>query len=530
MSSQHRSRRIVLGAALLALPLVAASLSACTAGGSGGAGGGGGSTAAGSTSVVVGFKHEFNTMDPLRADYAQTNMVDNIVYEPLIRFDAAQDNKMVGALATSFTVADDAKSISFTLRDKVTFHDGTPFTAKDVKYSLDRYVRLGQGIASQLAGYDSTTVVDDSHVVVNLKSPNAFFINGLANVYILESDAVSKNAGSDDAQGWLQAHEAGTGPFEGTGSTSADGTTVKRFDKYWSFDDKRPTQMVFRRIDESATNRDELKAGNIDVSFGLSAIDATALKDQSGVSVKFVPTSGQTQLWFNTSTGPTADAKIREGLSLAFDYSGGFQKILNSNGAISSGILSPAFTCRPDAKPSAQDKAKAKELLSGLGSTSLDLRYQSVDSTQTQIATLFQSNLKDLGVTVNLVPIAFPDYLKTLSDPATIPGLTLINDYILTPDPGAGLDKLYNSANIGGTNKGAYSNPQVDELLNKARTVADAGARCDLYKQVQTIVAGDAVQANLFQVAFPVGYRSDLKGIDFSWSATPISFYTLRVG
>ncbi|MGN8025110.1 ABC transporter substrate-binding protein [Microbacterium sp. 22242] len=527
MSSQHR-RGFILGTALLALPLVATSLAACTAGGSGG--GGGGSTTAASTSVVVGFKHEFNTMDPLRADYAQTNMVDNIVYEPLVRFDAGQDNKMVGELATAFTVSHDAKSIAFTLRDKVTFHDGTPFTAKDVKYSLDRYTRLGQGIASQLAGYDSTTVVDDAHVVVNLKAPNAFFINGLANVYILEADAVSKNAGADDAQGWLQAHEAGTGPFEGTGSTSADGTTVKRFDKYWGFDAKRPTQMVFRRIDESATNRDELKAGNIDISFGLSAIDATALKGQSGVSVKFVPTSGQTQLWFNSSTGPTADPKIREGLRLAFDYSGGFKKILDGNGAISSGILSPAFTCRADAKPSAQDKAKAKQLLAGLGSTALDLRYQSVDSTQTQIATLFQSNLKDLGVTVNLVPIAFPDYLKTLSDPASIPGLTLINDYILTPDPGAGLDKLYNSANIGNTNKGAYKNPKVDELLSKARTVADAGARCDIYKQVETIVADDSVQANLFQVAFPVGYRSDLKGIDFSWSATPISFFTLRVG
>ena len=529
MSSQHRRPRFILGAALLALPLVATSLAGCTAGGAAASGAGPSSTT-GSTSIVVGFKHEFNTMDPLRADYAQTNMVDNIVYEPLIRFDAAQNNKMVGALATEFTVAGDAQSIKFTLRDKVTFHDGTPLTAKDVKFSLDRYIRLGQGIASQLAGYDSTTVVDDSHVVVNLKAPNAFFINGLANVYIMESDLVSKNAGADDGQGWLQAHEAGTGPFEGTGSTSADGTTVKRFDKYWGFDDKRPTQMVFRRIDESATNRDELKAGNIDVTFGLSAIDATALKGQSGVSVKFVPTSGQTQLWFNTSTGPTADPKVREGLKLAFDYTGGFQKILNSNGAISSGILSPAFTCRPDAKPSAQDKTKAKELLSSLGSTSLDLRYQSVDSTQTQLATLFQSNLKDLGVTVNLVPIAFPDYLKTLSDPATIPGLTLINDYILTPDPGAGLDKLYNSANIGGTNKGAYSNPKVDELLTQARTTADAGARCDIYKKVQTQVAADSVQANLYQVAFPVGYRSDLKGIDFSWSATPISFFTLRVG
>ncbi|HKT56808.1 MAG TPA: ABC transporter substrate-binding protein [Microbacterium sp.] len=525
MFSQNRRRRFVLGAALLAVPLVVA-LSGCTAGGSTG----GGAATSGSTSVVVGFKHEFNTMDPLHADYAQTNMVDNIVYEPLVQFDATDGNKMVGMLATAFTVAPDAKSIDFTLRSNVTFHDGTPFTAKDVKFSLDRYIRLGQGIASQLQGYKSTTIVDPTHVVVNLTAPNAFFINGLANVYIMEAAAVSTHAGTDDSQGWLQSHEAGTGPYQGTGTSSPDGTTVKRYDKYWGFDPKRPTQLVFRRIDESATQRDELKAGNIDVAFGLTASDAESLKGTSGIDVNFVKTSGQTQLFFNTSTGATADPKIREGLKLAFDYAGGYSKILDSEGTISNGILSPAFTCLAAPTPSAQNKAKAEQLLAGLGSTTLNLRYQSVDDTQTQLATLFQSNLKDLGVNINLVPIAFPDYLKTLSNPSTIPSLMLLNDYILTPDPGAGLDKLYNSANIGSTNKGAYKNPKVDALLSKARVTTDATQRCDLYKQIETQVESDSVAANMYQVAFPVGYRSDLKGITFSWSATPISFQTLRLG
>ncbi len=525
ISNSHRSRTIGR-AAILTVPLVASMLTACTAGG---AGGGGGDASGGATSIVAAFKHEFNTMDPLRSDYAQTNMVDNVVYEPLVKFDAK--NTMVGALATEFKVSADAKSVSFTLRDNVTFHDGTPLTGKDVKFSFDRYARLGQGVASQLQGYASTSVVDDKHVVVNLKAPNAFFINGLANVYIMEADVVSKNAGSDDAQGWLQSHEAGTGPFQGTGTSSADGATVARYDKYWAFDEKRPTQIVFRRIDESATERDELKAGNVDVAFGISAVDAAALKGGENVDVAFLKTSGQTQLFFNTSTGATANPQVREGLKLAFDYAGGFQKILNGNGAISSGTISDAFTCRPEnSAPSAQDKDKAKQLLASLGSQPLELRYQSVDSVQTQLATLFQSNLKDLGVTVNLVPIAYPDYLKTLSSPSTIPSLMLLNDYILTPDPGASLDKLYNSKNIGSTNKGAYSNPKVDGLLAQARTISDPTKRCEVYKQVETQVASDSVSANLYQVTFPVGYRKDLKGIVFDWSATPMSYFNVRVG
>ncbi|MBT8161803.1 MULTISPECIES: ABC transporter substrate-binding protein [Arthrobacter] len=525
MSFQHPHRGFALGAAILAIPLVVASLSGCTAGRASD-----GSATSGSSSVVVGFKHEFNTMDPLHADYAQTNMVDNIVYEPLVQFDAANDNKMVGMLATANRVSPDAKSIEFTLRENVVFHDGTPFTAKDVKFSLDRYVRLGQGIASQLAGYKSTTIVDDSHVVVNLSAPNAFFISGLADVYIMEAAAVSAHAGTDDSQGWLQSHEAGTGPYEGSSTSSPDGTTATRFDKYWNFDATRPKQLVFRRIDESATEHDELKAGNIDVALGLTASDAESLKGTSGLAVNFVKTPGQTELFFNNSTGPTADPKIREGLKLAFDYAGGYSRILAGEGTISNGILSPAFTCLPAPTPSVQDKAKAKQLLAGLGSTSLDLRYQSVDDTQTQLATLFQSNLKDLGVNINLVPIAFPDYLKTLSSPSTIPSLMLLNDYIMTSDPGAGLDKLYNSANIGSTNKGAYKNAKVDALLDQARVTTDLAQRCTQYKQVETQVESDSAAAYMYQVAFPVGYRSDLKGITASWSATPISFQTLRLG
>ncbi|MDP5227627.1 MULTISPECIES: ABC transporter substrate-binding protein [Arthrobacter] len=526
MSFNIRHFRPTTRAAILTVPLVASMLTACTAGG---AGGGGGNASGGSNAIVVAFKHEFNTMDPLRADYAQTNMVDNIVYEPLIKFDA--QNKMVGALATEFKVAPDAKSIAFTLRDGVTFHDGTTMTAKDVKFSLDRYVRLGQGIASQLQGYDSTTVVDDKHVVINLKAPNAFFINGLANVYVMEADLVTKNAGKDDGQGWLQSHEAGTGPFVGTGTSTADGTAVTRYDKYWGFDDKRPTQMTFRRIDESATERDELKAGNVDIALGISAIDAAAIKGQPGVDVAFLKTSGLTQVFFNTSTGATADPKIRQGLKLAFDYAGGYAKIENGNGSIASGVISDSFTCRPDGSaPSAQDTAQAKQLLAGLGNQTLELRYQSVDSVQTQLATLFQSNLKDLGVNVNLVPIAFPDYLKTLSSPSTIPSMMLLNDYIMSPDPGAALDKLYNSKSIGITNKGAYTNPKVDSLLAQARTQPDEAKRCDLYKQVESDVAADSVTANMYQVSFPVGYRKDLKGITFDWAATPMSFFNVRVG
>ncbi|MEA5455729.1 ABC transporter substrate-binding protein [Sinomonas sp. JGH33] len=524
-TSPHRSKSSAR-LAFYAAPLAAALLAGCTAGGSSG---GAAAADGGSSSIVVAFKHEVNTLDPLRADYAQTNMIDNAIYEPLVKFDGS--NKLVGQLASEFTVAPDSSSVSFSLRSGVTFHDGSPLIAADVKYSLDRYIRLGQGIASALSGYQSTTVTDDSHVVVHLKAPNAYFVNGLANVYIVEAALVTKNAGTDDAQGWLQAHDAGTGPFQSDGQAGTDGAALSRYDKYWAFDAKRPSHIVFRRIDESATERDELKAGNVDIALGLSATDAASLKG-TDKEVAFLKTAGQTQLFFNTSSGPTANPQLRQGLQLAFDYKGGFDKILNSNGSIASGILSDTLSCRPDSVTSSQQIDKAKQLISqsGLGSQALELRFQPSDPVQTQLATLFQSNLRDIGVTVNLVPIAFPDYLKSLGSAATIPSMMLLNDYALTPDPGSTLDKLYNSKNIGSTNKAAYKNATVDGLLNQTRTLADVTKRCDLYKQIQDQVSKDAASVNMYQVAFPVGYRDGLSGITPDWSVTPMSVFNVRVG
>jgi peptide/nickel transport system substrate-binding protein len=509
---------------LCAAPLLLAS--ACTAGGaaSGAADTGGGK------SIVVAFKHEVNTLDPVHADYAMTDMIDDTLYDALVAYD--KDNKLVGKLASAFSVAPDGKSVTFTLRDGATFHDGSPVTASDVKYTLDRYARIGQGVASALKSYAGTTVTDPHHLTITLKQPDSFFVGSLQNVYILSQAIVSKHAGSDDGQAWLQANDAGSGPFQANGSPATDGATVARYDKYWDFDPKRPTQITFRRIDESATQRDELKAGNVDIAWGLSANDAQAVQG-NGIQVAYLKTAGQTQVVFNTQTGPTANPAVRQAVQDGFDYTGGLSKLLGGHGAVASGLLSDALTCRPDGSaPAGQDIAKAKKVLAdaGLSNVKLTLRFQPADAVQTQIATLLQSDLAEAGVTVQLVPVAFPDYLKLLASPATIPQMMLLNDYAKTPDPAQTLNSLYNSSSIGSTNKSAYKNAAVDALLNQARTTTNDAARCDLDKRAQSLISADAPVASLYQVAFPVGYRSGISGVEPDWAVAPMAISGVRVG
>ncbi len=239
----------------------------------------------------------------------------------------------------------------------------------------------------------------------------------------------------------------------------------------------------------------------------------------------------QTYIVANMVSGPTTDIAVRRALQLAYDYHGGQTQILNGKGSIADGVLPSALPCRPAADPSHTDIDEARRLLAdaGISGLTLTLNYQPTNSVQTQEATLFQSDLAEIGVTVNLVPIAFADYLASLSDPAKIPQLMLLNDQAQTPDPGMVLDRTYGSRSVGSTNKSGYRNPAVDDLLTRAQGTGDAATRCDLYQQAQELIAQDAVTVNMYSVVYPVAYRSTVTGIKLSHVVNPLAVADLRM-
>lgn len=474
--------------------------------------------------IIVGLGGQINTLDPLRADYNQTNTIISAVYDTLVTYD---ETKLIGSLASEYAYSDDAKSITFTLRPDVKFHDGTTLTAKDVAYTLDRLKRLGAGVASLIDGYESTTVTDDTHLTINLSKPNTLFLPSLSKIYILNSALVTANAGADDGQGWLQAHDAGSGPYVLGDQSQA--VVIDLFPGYWAAEAGRPESIVFRRIDESSTRRDELRAGNIDVAFGFADRDAAAMATDPALKVVPINTSYQTEVVFNTRVGPTADPKVRKALRMVYDYAGGLRGIRGSNGKLANGPLPARLDCRPELPEVKRDLDAAKALLAEAGASSLKLKmnFQPVFELQKQEATLFQSNLREIGVDLELEPIAYPNYLASLKDPASIPQMMLLEDFAQFPEAGIMLVKGYKSDAVG-TNRTGYANPEVDKLLDTALATADDAARCDIYKQVQTILDNDSVMVDMYGVYKPAAYRvgtlADLKASMLATPAEPADF------
>lgn len=454
---------------------------------------GGNASAAGDTTIVVAARNEVTTLDPSQSSYLQVDAAVAPLYDTLLRFDDA--GQLVGSLASDFSYNDDATALTVTLRDDVLFHDGSPLTAADVVYTLDRISNIGSGIAGQTAGYVSSEAPDDHTVVISLAAPDALFASKLSRVYILNSKLVAANEGTDNAQSWLLSHDAGSGAF--TLASSEPGTiTYERFADYFDFSAERPGTVVLRRVDELSASRDELLAGAVDAT-SISAADIDSVSD-AGFQVEPVGSS-MAMVWLNNSTGATADPAVRQALRLSFDYEGALAGIRSGSGELNTTMLPAGLSCAADLPVVHQDLDAARQILADAGKSDLTLtmRYQPAFEEQVQEATLLQSNLSEIGVTLNLEPIAFADYLTTLTDWKNIPEMMLAGEGLPVPDPGVMLTQVYSSQAVG-TNKPAYSNPQVDALIAQVKSTPDADARCSLMKQIETILDEDNASMPLY--------------------------------
>jgi peptide/nickel transport system substrate-binding protein len=306
-------------------------------------------------------------------------------------------------LATSWTVSQDGKAITFNLRKGVKFHDGTDFNAEAAKWNMDRYMAKNPGNVPLWAGIDK---VDDYTIKLNLKS----FQNTVLNQ--LEATAglmVSPTAAQKNGEDWMKTNEAGTGPFTLKSFTRDVSVQFTRFDGYWG-GKAYLDGITINIIADANTARMAFEGGQNDVFS--SSVDATTadlvkkgyiLEKRPGPLMALVPESKH-------DTSPFAKLGVRQALSYAIDREGmaktlgyGFWEVVTQpNAAYQFGHIDN------NQVPYKYDTAKAKQLLSDAG-------YPKGFSTQIITASSFakdpllaiQANLADVGITVNINTVEF---------------------------------------------------------------------------------------------------------------------------
>ncbi|MGW5157132.1 ABC transporter substrate-binding protein [Nonomuraea wenchangensis] len=522
-----RSRRV--RPLRLVAAAVAASLALTACGGGGSAAGGG--TDARKQTLIIAENEPPATFDPVQADNSTVDEVAVPAYDTLLRYEGSE---LSPSVATAWKFNDDGTALDVTLRDDVTFHDGAKLTAADVKYTLDRIARLGIGVASLVKAYDSTEVVDDTHATIRLKQPYAPFASALTRVYLLNSKLVTANAGGDDGQKWLASNDAGSGPYKLTGYTANQEARFTRHDGYWGGFTNQAKDVVFRYLPQAATQKTALTSGDIDIAMDIAPTDWAGM-ESSGFTVDKADTNVQLYVFSKMKDSPLSNPKLREAISYAYDYDQHVSAILKGAGKKAVGVLPSGMTCFDSSTPQpARDVAKAKQILAdaGLSGVKLTMTYLKATAEMEQAATLLQSNLAEIGVTLNLEAITYPQYVDRMKTNETTPDLGMIYGFPAYPDPDAVLYVQFHSTFINnGQNSGGYDNPEVDKLVEQGQRATGDSERCAAYGKAQQLIAADHYAINMANAQYVTVLRKGLTGYTYQPAHhQTVDVYKVQVG
>ncbi|AIQ42497.1 ABC transporter substrate-binding protein [Paenibacillus sp. FSL R5-0912] len=448
----------------------------------------------GSKVLTIANITDIESFDPHNNNNTVSESVLVNVFDYLLKNDSEQ--KKVPGLATSWEQVDDT-TWRFHLREGVTFHNGDPFTAADVKYTIERVAKdsaLKQN--SYFKNIVEVKAVDDLTVDIITTGPDPLLLNRLSKMGagILPSKYIEENG----IDAFLK-QPVGTGPYKFSKWTKDDRVELVKNDNYFDGAPKWD-EVVFRSIPEASTRVSELLAGGIDIAAGIPSTDVARVEDADRKQIVKAPIQRVLQLILRQTEGsPTADPKVREAIDLSIDKQGIVDSIAGGAGIVTRTSVTPG-NFGADAslyKQSLYDQAKAKELLkeAGYAEGSPELTI-SVSSQYKEYSEVVAAMLEQTGFKVNLdvlEPSAFSERYSSKS----FKEIFMIGIGNSLFDASNNYNRFLAEEAKGETD---YNNPEVEKLLQQALVNMDPASREEEYKQVQQILADDRPAVYLFQM------------------------------
>jgi peptide/nickel transport system substrate-binding protein len=316
--------------------------------------------------LVVGQIAEPKALDPAAVTAVNDFRILMNVYDGLVRY---KDGtlEVEPALATDWEISEDGTEYTFTLREGVTFHDGSSFDAEAVKFNFDRmldeshpYYDTGPfPLSFFFSAIEEVEVVDPTTVKFVLNEPYAPFLSNLAYpTGLIVSPAAVEEHGSEFGR-----NPSGTGPFKFAEWRPNEAVVVEANPDYW---DGAPQleAVVFRPITDASTRTAEMLAGGIDL---MVEVPPVALSQFEGESYQLHEQAGP-HLWFlilNAKEGPFADKLVRQAANYAIDKEAIVNEVLEGTAEVAAGPTPPAFAWayNEDLEPYPYDPEKARELI-----------------------------------------------------------------------------------------------------------------------------------------------------------------------
>jgi len=463
-------------------------------------------------------------------DYGQVGpVIFRNCYEPLLRLKGSSSSRYQGVLATSWS-SNAAKTVwTFHLRHGVTFHDGTPFDAAAVKFSINRTIGLNLGpsfIMGQFMTKNGVKVIDPYTVEFDLTVPAPRLLAAMTSQWgnsIVSPAAIKAHTvKNDQGQAWLASHDAGSGPYILSQVVPNSLVTLTKFPGYWGgWAGQHVGKILMDYVAEEATRRSLIEKGDRDLTLTFSPQNLRDMQKESGFTIDLSPGVLQ-ELLIPTVSGPFASPLARQALAWAFDYDAMNKSFLKDFAVQAQGPIAHHIFGHDPALPLYHtDLAKAKALFAQAGvklGTTVTLWYIAGDTLAAQIALITQGQLGQLGIQVRTVgkDINTINTAQAGNAPAgQRPNLWATNWFPDYSDPVDVITPLYRTKNAlgGAVNMGLYSNKQVDQLLTKAAVTTDPAKQQVLFDQIQSILTvADPAATYISDTSYEQVYRTTLHG------------------
>ncbi len=463
-----------------------------------------------------------DTLDPAGQTSTTVESIVDTMVETLVSL--RSDGKLGPGLAEEWQQSADGTTYTFTLRRNVTFHDGSSLDAEAVRLSLERVLspslKVPRRGAFDRSLVESITPLDARRVRIRLTAPFGPFVAKLASS---EMGIVSPN----HARGFpdvFNDEPVGTGPYRFKERRKGESVTLERFDGYWG---RKPYYgtMLFRVVPEAATRESLFLAEQVEMFVQPPASDIPDLQRSSAVNVTLAPSTRTVfvamDLAFPGGT-PLAIRKVRQALNYAVDKEGIIRSVLFGAATPMDAPMAPSLFGYTRVGPYPYDPNRARQLLLEAGTPGLLLRFayptgRTMQEGQVaQVAQAIAGNLREVGVLTELVASDWATFLASVNVPEE-KGSTHMHLFTWAP----GLLDAYQQMLLftktqwppRGLATSHYTNPRVEELLERALRAPEQQARQELYAQAQRIVWDDAPWIFLWVQSFPIVYSAKVKNV-----------------
>lgn len=472
-----------------------------------------------------------NRIDPaVGNDYASSTSLANL-YDSLV-FPTA-DGGVQAALAESWDISPDGTVYTFHLRTDAIFHDGAPVKASDVVFSYNRLAEIGEGYAYLVTPHIKEMIaLDENTVEITLNQPSALFLSSLVRLYISNEALVRQNTKADGPYGengdygkeWLQTNDAGSGPYTVKEFPLEQYLLMEKFNGWWGeFHPNAADEVRFIGTTEAVTVRSLMQNNQLEISDQWQSFEAyEALGSMEDVSIAPLPSMSSFYYMVNNKKAPTDDIHCRKAMSYAFDYDAavslewvGTQQMRGPVPAGLAGHNPDVFVYKRDLDKANEELAQCK-YAANIANYPIILEWVAEVPDEEKWALLFQSNMAEIGMPVEIVKVPWLSLVENTSRLETSPNIATIYVSSDLPEAGLMLNQRYHSSTANTWQQNEWlEDENLDLQIDEALATLDDQERYSKYHAIQDHLVDIAASIWIYDQVEKHAYRTCV-----DWPAT----------